>query len=222
MTSVKLEQLTAEDRKALMNELKAQESEAARKVKEARKAYKDLVNETIPVLYKNLKEVSELLTKAKADTFNGLKTLIAMKAEVFETSSADQFTHSFTTEDGITLVVGNRTTDNWDDTVTAGLQKVDEYLASLAVDTKSKMLVGMIKKLLAKDAKGNLKSSRVLQLKKEAEATGDKRFIDAVNIIMDAYRPIKGQQFVTVQWKDNEGKLQNLPLDITSAGAIEE
>lgn len=213
---LKLENLSAEDRKALLAEAKQELQENESRISEERKAYKQLVNETVPHLFDGLQYVSNELSKAKTETFNSLKTLIELKAQVYG-KDIDQYTHSFTTDSGITLIVGSRITDNWDDTVTAGLNKVNVFLETLSKDKDSAFLVGMVRKLLTKDAKGNLKSSRVLQLKKEADQTGNAEFIDAIKIIMDAYKPRKGQEFVTARWKDAEGKTQELPLDITSA-----
>ena len=213
---LKLENLSAEDRKALLAEAKQELQETESRISEERKAYKQLVNETVPHLFDGLQYVSNELSKAKTETFNSLKTLIELKAQVYG-KDIDQYTHSFTTDSGITLIVGSRITDNWDDTVTAGLNKVNVFLETLSKDEDSAFLVGMVRKLLSKDAKGNLKSSRVLQLKKEAAKTGNADFIDAIEIIMDAYKPSKGQEFVTAKWKDAEGKTQELALDITSA-----
>lgn len=213
---LKLENLSAEDRKALLDQAKEELQSNEARIAADRKAYKQLVNETVPHLFDNLKYVSDELAKAKAETFNGLRTLIELKSDVYG-RDVDQYTHSFTTDEGITLVIGCRITDNWDDTVTAGLNKVNVFLETLSKDKDSAFLVGMVRKLLTKDAKGNLKSSRVLQLKKEADQTANAEFIDAIKIIMDAYKPRKGQEFVTARWKDAEGKTQELPLDITSA-----
>lgn len=216
MSAVTLNNLSAEDRQKLLEELKQQEEEKERRIAEDRKAYKLLVNETIPPLFTILQAVSVELSAAKHTVFDSLQTLIKMKADVYG-KEEDQSTHSFTTDAGITLIIGRRVGDGWDDTVTAGLDKVNKFLASLATDEKSKMLVKAISKLLAKDAKGNLKSSRVLQLKKIAEESGNAEFIDGVRIISDAYRPVKSREFVTALYKNNEGASVQLALDITAA-----
>ncbi|MGQ2119123.1 DUF3164 family protein, partial [Ornithobacterium rhinotracheale] len=64
---------------------------------------------------------------------------------------------------------GFRIIDGWDDTVTAGIDKVREFIASLAKDEATGKLVRAVNQLLKKDAKGNLKASRVLELTKLAE-----------------------------------------------------
>lgn len=46
----------------------------------------------------------------------------------------------------------------------------------------------MVLRLLARDAKGTLKASRIVQLRKVAMETGDDRFIEGVRIIEEAYQ----------------------------------
>lgn len=219
--NVTLESLTPEQKAKLKDEIRKEEKAKEKQVAEERRAYKQLVNETVPELFKRLKAVSDNLAEVKKQTFDGLKTLIKMKGEVYGRES-DQYTHSFTTESGITLVIGCRMTDDWDDTVTVGVAKVDDFLKSLGTDETSEMLVRIIKRKLSKDAKGNLRPGAIIELKNEAEKHGDPSFIDAIKIIMDAYRPKKGREFVTCRWKDNEGKTLELPLDITAADMPED
>jgi len=213
--TINIDQLTAQQKKALMNELEAQQSVEATRIAEGRKAYKDLVNQHIPVLFDQLVEASLSLAEAKRTVFEGVKTLIDMKADVYGRDD-DQFTHTFTTDAGLTLMLGHRVTDHWDDTITAGLKKIDDYIKSLIKDENSAFLVGFITDLLTRDRKGNLNAKNVLKLRKKANETCDVEFIDGVNIILDAYKPVKGKSFITALRKDEHGNKKELPLDITS------
>ena len=76
--------------------------------------------------------------------------------------------------------------------------------------------MGFITDLLTRDRKGNLNAKNVLKLRKKANETGDVNFIDGVNIILDAYTPIKGKSFITAFKKDKNGNRIELALDITS------
>ncbi|MNT16360.1 hypothetical protein D3C72_1514600 [compost metagenome] len=212
--AITLENLTQEQKDALYSEMEAKKQALAQKLADDRKAYKELVNANIPKLFESLKAASAALTEAKKMVYSGVKALVEMKQDAYG-RTGDQYSHSFTTDSGVTIMIGDRISDGWDDTVTAGLQKVDEFLGSLAKDRNSKLLLEGVRRLLAKDAKGNLKSSRVLQLKTMAETSGDPNFIDGVNIIQNAYRPVRSRSFVTCRYKDEEGNTINLPLDIT-------
>ncbi len=57
---------------------------------------------------------------------------------------------------------------------------VKEYIESLADNAKTKSLVSMVLKLLARDAKGTLKASRIVQLRKIAEESNNDRFMEGV------------------------------------------
>lgn len=214
--NITLDKLTPEAKRQLLRELEAEQAQKEREVKDNRKAYKALVNETIPALFHELLGASATLSAAKTKVINELQALIAMKAGVYGRED-NKYSHSFTTDDGITLMLGTIYRDGWDDTVTAGIKKTTDYLESLGKDENSRKLVRAVMKLLSKDATGNLKASKVLQLKKMAEEWGDKEFVDAVNIIQEAYRPSQSRIFISCKYKDNDGITTELPLDIATA-----
>ena len=68
-----------------------------------------------------------------------------------------------------------------------------------------------------KDQKGNLKASRVLQLRQMADKINDERFTEGVEIIMDAYAPIPSKQFIRAFKKGDQGEWVAIPLSITDA-----
>ena len=70
--------------------------------------------------------------------------------------------------------------------------------------------------LLAKDRKGNLKASRVLQLREIARKSGYPQLIEATDIIQNAYRPVDTCQFISVSYKDDKGVKQTLPLSLAA------
>lgn len=211
---INLNDLSPADKKKLLTELKQQQKAEGEKVTKARNGYKDLVNKKVPSLFVLLQDSSQSLAKSKKAVYKELQSLVAKKSEVYDREQ-DQTSHTFTTADGISITIGYRMMDGWDDTVTVGLQKVHDYINSFGKDRNSKALVKTILTLLAKDSTGNLKASRVLQLKKMAAETKNKGFIDAVQIIQDAYRPKKTKQFVTCRYTEKDGSVKELPLNIS-------
>lgn len=212
---ISLQSLSEEDRKALLEEALEAEKKKQDGIKQQRKDYKNLVNETVPDLFAELVATAEHLGEVKKKVYDTLRTLVDMKSEVYGRDT-EQFSHSFTTDGGVTLIIGNRQNDNWDDTVNVGIKKVHDFLESLGKDDNSKKLVKTILQLLAKDKTGNLKASRVLQLKKLSEDINDPEFTDAINIIQDAYKPVKTKEFVTCRYTKNDGDKADLPLDISA------
>ena len=89
-------------------------------------------------------------------------------------------------------------------------------MATLAKDTESAALVETIMDLLKKDAKGNLKASRVLELRKLANRVQNAEFSDGIRIIEESYKPVKSCQFIEVKFKDEHGREHALPLSISA------
>lgn len=180
-----------------------------------RKAYKELVNETVPGILETLKYVSEELQAAKLAAFEGVTGLLELKEKAYGIKD-EQRSHTFTTENGDSITLGYRVNDGWDDTVGAGIAKVGKFIDSLAKDEDSAKLVKTINQLLKKDAKGNLKSNRVIELKSLAEEFNNDGFRDGVDIIMKAYKPVQTCFFIEASTKDAQGKDISLPLSISA------
>lgn len=216
MTPISIDNLTPEQKQALFQQMQAEENAKADKVKEDRAAYKKLVDEIIPVSFKKLEALSEFMSKVKSEVFNDLQTLVSLKCEVFG-RELDQQTHTFTSSEGKSISIGWRLNDGWDDTVGAGLQKMNDLLAAKVKTEESKFFYELLMEKLEVDAKGNLKAGRVMSLKKKIDADGDPELIDAINIIIDAYQPKRTKEFITCKYRSEEGQYKDLPLDITSA-----
>lgn len=75
----------------------------------------------------------------------------------------------------------------------------------------------MVLRLLARDAKGTLKASRVVQLRKIAEETKSDRFMEGVQIIEEAYQPAISKQFIRAEEKNENGAWVCVPLGMTEA-----
>lgn len=180
-----------------------------------RVTYKKMVNEYLPHLMDDIKECSKLLSVLKLSIFEHSKTLLDFKNNAYNVKD-DQQSHTFSDDKGNTITYGFRVLDNWDDTVTAGIDKVKEFITSLAKDEATGKLVHAVNQLLKKDAKGNLKASRVLELTKLAEEWNDETFTDAVNIIRQSYKPMRSAFYIEASVTDAQGKKVSVPLSITS------
>lgn len=206
-------QMTPEERAEFeaFRQEKAKKAEKAR-IEQERETYKEMKDATIRTNFELLKQVSGLMLEAKNTVFGNMGTLISMKDDLYKTKS-DRQSDTFSTEDGeISIKLGNRINEGWTDTMDAGVQKVKDYLKTLAKDENSANLVDTVMNLLAKDRKGNLKANKVLELEKLAVKSGDENFMDGINIIKEAYRPAPSCQFIEVRFKDDEGKERSLPL----------
>jgi hypothetical protein len=214
--SVDVKSLSPEGRAELMRQLQQeQEAEKAEK-KKAREDYRENVNKVVASNIKDLQVLSSFLSQKKAEVFNSLNALLRQKKELFGYKQGQQ-SHTFTDKDGNSVVVGFRVIDSWDDTVEAGIAKVNEYIDSLSTNEETAKLVRMLQGFLKKDQKGNLKPSRVLELQKMAKDINDPSLTEAVDIIKDAYKPNRSAFFIEASMKEKKtGKQVGIPLSITS------
>lgn len=208
-SAIDLSKLSAQDLKAELLKREAKQDEN-------RKAYKELVNTCIAEIVDSYKIISGELSSIKLKTFQSLKTLLDMKLDVYDLKENQQ-THTFSDTLGNTITYGYRVMDGWDDTANAGIEKINEFIQSLVQDNNSAKLVNAINRLLKRDAKGNLKASRVLELTKMAEEFGDVTFTDGVSIISKAYKPVRSCFFVDVSYTDEQGNKINVPTSISAA-----
>lgn len=220
--AIDLNDLTPEQRKALAAEALETEKEAARKRDDDRKAYKEMVSEKVESVFPVLLSLADSLTDTKRHVYDEFQTALEMKPELYDVAD-DQNTHNFINKAATKrIVLGACVRDDYDDTVKEGIAKVKKYIESLAKDEESRMLVGAILRLLSRDQKGNLKASRVVQLRQMALDSGDELFLDGVKIIEQAYRPVQSKTFVRAEYKDEMGAWVGVPLGMTEAGAGKE
>ena len=191
--------------------------DAEQKAKADREAYKMLVDDSINDAYPKLAELSLALVNHKTSVLDIFKKAIDMKETVFGVK-AEQLSHTFTNSDGtIRITIGRYVTDNYLDTVNEGIQMVTNALQDLGKDDNSKSLVKAVLRLLSKDAKGTLKASRVLQLRKMANDSGIESFINGVQLIEESYCPVTSKLFIRCETKLKDEAWMNLPLGMTEA-----
>lgn len=213
MTQAELEQFRA-------FQAEQQKKAAEEKRKEMAATYKDMVDEEIEAAIPELTGISNDIKAVKAKVIENFKSILEMKREMFQLNGKDMVnkSHTWTNTTGDKrITLGAYVTDGYLDTADEGIAIIREYIESLATDDKSRALVGMVMKLLAKDQKGTLKASRIIQLRKIAEESGDERFLEGVKIIEDAYSPAISKTFIRAEVKDDNGMWKTIPLGMTEA-----
>lgn len=198
-----------------MAQLAAQEQAEKERTANERNIYKEMVEATTNEVFAELEKTSAMLADAKTKVFNSYKTILEMKQELYGYKDSQQ-THTFTTEAGLSITIGYRVIDDYDDTVDVGIQKVTDFVTSLATDEQTQALVETIMRLVRKDSKGRLNIGKVVQLEQLGDRLGKPELKEAIGIIKSAYRPKKTRTFVEASYKDDELKSVNLPLAISS------
>lgn len=212
--------MTAEEQAEFEAYRQAKAKKAAEeKAKADRELYKQMVDDEIEHSIPVLLGISEDIKESKQKVLDNFKTILEMKSDLFRTKVRDdQRSHTFTNSKGDKrITLGVYVTDGYRDTVEDGIAIVKEYIASLANDDKTQALVNMVFRLLSRDAKGTLKASRIVQLRKVAEDTGDARFLEGVRIIEESYQPEVSKQFIRAEVKDKNGMWKPIPLGMTES-----
>ena len=201
---------------AEFKERKAQELQEAKR-RDDREAYAILVDETIALAMPTLQSLSEGIGETKRLIMDQFKTVLDMKADIYGVKDG-QRTQTFTNSDSsMRITVGYNTIDAYRDTVNEGIALVRNYIESLATDSETQALVEAVMRLMARDQKGELKASRVLQLRKMAEKSKNEKFLEGVRIIEESYQPTMSKQFIRAEIKDTNNGWVNLPLGVTEA-----
>lgn len=210
-------EMTAEERQEYEAfKAERQKKAAAVERKRQRESYAAMVDEEIKTTLPILRELSEQIKTVKNTVFGNFETILKMKSEVLGITKDDQRSHTFTTSDSrLRLTLGVNTIDGYRDTVEDGIAMVKGYIQSLAKDETSKALVNAVLRLLSRDGQGNIKASRVLQLRKMAEETGDEKFIEGVRIIEESYQPTETKKYIRAEYKNEKGAWVIVPLGMT-------
>lgn len=209
--------MTAEEREQFeLFKIEQAKKKAAEKRKANREAYAKLVDEEIDSVIPELQDLSERIRVVKGSVYSSFIEVLKMKSEVMGLTQEGQRSHTFTNSRGDRrITLGTHTIDGYRDTVEDGIAMVQEYIQSLAQDENSKTLVKAVLRLLSRDQAGNLKASRVLQLRRMAEESGNERFIEGVKIIEESYQPALTKQYIRAEYKDDKGQWRIVPLSVT-------
>ena len=210
--------MTAEERKRY-EAWKAEDEKkrAAEERKRQRGEYANMVDDEIRTAIPQLREMSEALKTVKDTIFGNFDAVLKMKSEILGLTRDDQRSDTFTTSDStLRLTLGVNCIDGYRDTVEDGIAMVKKYIESLAKDDNSRALVNAVLRLLSRDGQGNIKASKVLQLRKMADDSGDERFIEGVKIIEESYQPTVTKRYIRAEYKDEKGAWRYIPLDMTA------
>jgi vacuolar-type H+-ATPase subunit E/Vma4 len=210
-----LPQLNEEQQLAIYEAVKAKKAAEEKKKEEDKKAYKELVCTTVETCFVVLQGASEALLEAKAHVIDSFKEAMEMKVELYGQEVKDQCSNTFSNADNsIEIEIGYRTLDEWDDTVTTGMQMVEDCLDAIAVNPEIKDLIEIIKTYVHKNNKGVLDPRKLFRLEELAKNKNYPKLKEGVDIIRAAYKPKKSNVYVRAAKKNKEGIKIDLPLSM--------
>ncbi|MGP1610259.1 MAG: DUF3164 family protein [Candidatus Cryptobacteroides sp.] len=193
--------------------------EAAEKARNDRETYSKMVDEEVLSAIPMLEELSKDIASVKTAVLENFKAVLQMKAEVLNRVREDQKSHTFTTSDGqARITIGRHACDGWKDTVNDGVAIVKEACLAMIKDDTTRALVNQIMRLIARDAAGNLKASKALQLRKLATELNNDRLNEGITIIEESYIPSFSKTYIYAEVRDDKtGGWKPVPLGMTEA-----
>ncbi len=213
---IDIKALTPEQRRALAEQLKADEKTAKEKRAADLKALDELAAGTLPESMRILREASQTLEQAKAKVFSDFEIYLKQKIETIGIKSNQQ-SHTITSG-GESIRLGYRITDGYGENASYGIAMIHKFIGTLGKDENSKKLLSMIYRLLQRNGKGDLDSKKVLELRQIADKDfPDTDFQRGVELIQAEYKPKLSKWFIEASYTDKTGIEKNLPLSITSA-----
>ncbi|MEG2067589.1 MAG: DUF3164 family protein [Tannerellaceae bacterium] len=208
--------LTKEEKAAIKAQLEAEERNEKERIVRERDSYKQLEDATVRDEVSKLMKLSLLMMATKDRVFKTIGTVTSMQEELYKVR-VNRKSRTYNSIDGsMSITLGVRTNDGWDNTAQVGVEKVKAFLRTMAKDENSADLVDTVMDLLSKDKKGNMKLSSILQLEKKADKSKDPEFIDGIRIIKDAYRPVDTCAFIEASFRNENGKEQGIPLSMSA------
>ncbi|MEG0518300.1 MAG: DUF3164 family protein [Bacteroidales bacterium] len=215
--TIDLSSLSVEERNSIRLQILREVEAEKQKSKDDKVTYKSLVTGLIDGCFPRLEAESESLARCKMYVYKQFQAAIELRSTVYKVKQG-QMSQTFSNADCTKrITLGYWTTDNYDDTAAAGEDKIRQYLESLGDTDRAKQAVNMCLRLLAKDKKGTLRFGKIISLRSMAQESGNADFIEGVNIIMDAYKPIPTKQFIRAEKKNGLGAWVTIPLGMTEA-----
>lgn len=195
--TVTIDQLSAEDRAALLKQLEQEQKEAAEKVRKDKENYKQLQDDVLGRIVPKLLAFNDEQQAIVKHVYGECEALIEMKKELYDTKSV-QDSHTFTAQDGSASVrIGYNTIIGFDGTQSAGIEKVKAYLSSLGGDDeKRQTLSGLLNTFLKEDKDGRLNPQRVKELSDWKDKIHDESFREGITIIEDAQVKVRTTTYV--------------------------
>jgi len=213
--SINVSLLTAQQKAELMKQLEEEQKAKALARKHEIEAYQQLKDTVVERVFARLANVSYELEATKTELLEEFSALLGAKNELYNTNE-QQLSHTWTNNAGtITIITGYNVVDRWDETVSAGVTKVNQWLDKQVTDG-NRALVSMIRDLLKPNKEGILKANRVLDLQNQADKIGDTELIEAVKMIREAHRPDKTGTYIKAKYKDAIGNNVWLGLSMSS------
>lgn len=195
--------LSEEERKELLKQASALAKKEKELKAEERKSFKELSEEFVTRNIDKLIEHNSLTEGLIKNLCQDFKPIQELKASAYGNQINKQDSHTSTLADGsASITIGYNVSIGFDGTETEGVEKIKQFITSLAGDSdKVKKLSKMVNTFLKPNAKtGMLNPSKIIELSKLRDEFNDETFNEGLRIIFDAQIRRQNSMYVS-GWK---------------------
>lgn len=198
---MKLDKLSPEEKAELKAQIIAEEKAEKQRIKEDRKAYKELsaefVTRNIHTLITHQNDTEAIIK----GLFSDFKSIKELKEQVYGEKSQDS--HTSTLKDGsASITIGHNVSIKFDGTENAGVEMIMNYIKSLeTTDENTIKLAKMVTVYLKPNPKTKmLNPSKIIELNKLRDEFNNPQFDDGLDIIFNAQIRTQTSMYVS-GWK---------------------
>ena len=195
--AVDLKNLSKEQRIELQKQLKEddrREKEAIKKNKENLQLLtEEVIDNNVDFFVSSQENVEESILKL----FKEADAIISARGETFGVEKKEQDSHTLTKKDGsASIKIGWNVKPTFDGTEAAGIQKIKEFMASLAGENENeKLLMEFLNIALKTDVQGNYNPKKVRELNTMRGRANSDLFNEGMNIIDEALIDIRTSMY---------------------------
>lgn len=214
--TINIDQLTPAQEKALLEKLKAKQSKAQAAKEKTRVKYEKARDKNIQSTVKIAQGLSLKLEAFKVAVSEMMEAQHIALDGYGELRGNSKGGFSIVTTEGDMKVVRTRDTmPQWDERGEKGVALLHDFLYDTVKKADQKMFK-VLMRFLARNEKGDLEYSRVMELLKERDVYDDPRWVEGIQLIEESYQVHMrgyGYEFFI---KDPEGKWSRISLNFTS------
>lgn len=193
MSSVNLDKVsTAELAAALKKKRKAERSQREEKVA----TYKRLRDTYLNTVFGKMEELSPTLIEFKSESVKLGLEMHALMYEVYDREKRELDNYTIADDDGLRKVVVERHhVCQYDETAEVAVGIIQQVMKD-RFSGRNKGMYNILNDLLIKNDAGDYDEKMVAKLRKHQEEVNDPRFIEALDLLAAAYKPVGSRMYI--------------------------
>lgn len=217
MSELNLKNLSAEERKHLMEQLAAEQRAERKKENKKRAEYEKNRERRIQKVVKGVMKIEQLMSDFKDDLAVMMEEQHAELDEFGLVPTKSKGGFSIISKDGAFKITRSRDTDpKWDETAHKGVELVQQFLMEEGAESAKPGIFNLLMGLISKNDNGELEYSKVMQFIKHEGEFDAPKWKEGLRLIKEGYT-INFKKFAYQFYKkDAEGKFKAISINFSN------